>query len=262
MLKCDEDVLVGMTAARQALLKAFADAEGQEIDGKNALHILHDKASTLKSMDPCIGIEIAALQRIFSDGGEELMTKRILDLMPNNKEAALALPTVCDKLSCIVGGPVYTFANEKAKSFADIALQTLRDMQGGEAPNIAKLMQGVGPFWAAFVQRLPWLASCTVVVEQGPDIVVFGLSALAARLAKCTKAHGEDCLTCKLLNELHVFEHWLDENQKKAVKTLTDHLFGNLAAKKKAPQAKATASKGSLARARRKPPKRRRPPMS
>lgn len=242
-LICDGDVIAGCVAARRVALSAMEKgAKDTELDWKIALDLLREKEGILKSMDPSFVLEFAALEALGGEGGESLMTKFILTSVPDSQCEAVAVSNVLERLTSLTQTSFFAYTNEKAKSYATLALETVRTMHNGEAPDISRLQSGSGDFWKSFLDRLPWLASCPCG-EGGA--FVFGLESLRGRLALCQSLHEKGELTFKEMNELHIFEHWLTDEQKKGQKRLTEALLETMASAQKPAAGKAAASKGS-----------------
>lgn len=252
VLTCDEDVLVGMRAARQAASQALKELDQGDLDSKSARAALQSKISVLKSMDVGFAVELAVLQAIGAEGGEVLIQKMILGCLPGEGRDEVTIASAAESLLSTVASPLYKFLGEKARSFIDLSLDAIRAIQGGEAPPTAKLAECTGSFWPQFLNHLPWFASCGVK-DGDAENIVFGPTSLTARVALCQAKATASQLKFNDLSDLHIFEYWLSASEKVVARCLTDDLLQAMAGAKKAPQAKATASRGARATVRSEP---------
>ena len=212
--------VVAREQAKKALAAAFVE------DGRTALATLKSRLSLFTNMDASFVLEITVLEQLQGEAGVSLLEKKLMEVLPRagaGSKDIVSVELALERLIALRESEAYQYVGEQARSSCDILQETLGGMQQGIAPNIEKLK--VSPFFRKVIDLLPLMSKCPGTENSsGFSKTLVGVESLAARLKLCvTKGEAGD-LAFADLHDLHVFEHWLNEEQRKQVASLTNKL--------------------------------------
>jgi len=213
-------------------------------DGASSLQILRGKATVLTSIDATFVIELAVLEQLQEEPGTTLMENGLLDLLPVGKSSkqSVSIDVASAALLALRESALYKYTGPKAKSCCEVLQEMLAGMQKGHPPDIKALQ--VSAFLRKVMDRLPFMAQCVEPLKAPGGIarVVTGVDSLQVRLDMCMKKDSEGKLVFDDLHELHIFDHWLTEAQRKQRCDFTTKLVGHMIAKDKSSGATSVAA--------------------
>ena len=229
-MTADNALLNGMKAARDLAARTLDIMEVK--DGKSVRQALNEKAALLCSMDPTFVIEFACLEQLLTADGMKLMENKLLQELPATADQHVPLSVALERVKQVRTSSLYRYSGDKSKSLLDILAETLGSMLQGHQPNVKKLETNA--FFAKVVERLPWLTACSwSKLPGGVAKRTVGVAALKWRLEMCREKGAKGQCTLESLNDLHVWDHWLDDGMRAEVKELTEKLIEGMTADKK-----------------------------
>lgn len=240
----------GLTAtfveARKAADKMLKIAVAE--DGASSLQTMRGKATVLTSIDATFVIELAVLEQLQEEPGTALMEQGLLELLPAGKSSkqSVSIDVALAALLALRESALYKYTGPKARSCCEVLQEILAGMQKGHPPDIKTLQ--VSAFLRKVMDRLPFMAQCVEPLKSPGGIarVVTGIDSLQVRLDMCMKKDSDGKLVFDDLHELHIFDHWLTDAQRKQRSEFTTKLVGHMISKDKSSgSASASASSGS-----------------
>ena len=169
----------------------------------------------LKSMDASFTIELKALESLQDAEGNRLVEEAVQRCLPT-AEFPQTLDGLHKNLLQVQKGPLLKWVSAAGKALCDTALEATGGMITGNPPAINRFPST--PFFTRLRAGLLDTASASPASGGAqPGVALFGSSALSRKMELAREKGQRGDLAYQDLNDLHVYEPWLGNEEREIV---------------------------------------------